>query len=202
MAPTRRFCSWQLLALTLGLALAGCGTRAGSAGGLVKDSTTDTPGRAESTASTQDAAPRGVGSTAGAAERSPAGTGALEPAPARAVDPGAGGQRLSHIHFDFDSYLLNTPARSTLQENATYLADRGPGSVRVEGHCDERGSAEYNLALGERRAQSAVAYLQDLGISPERLQVVSYGEERPLDNSRSEIAWASNRRAEFVEVAR
>jgi len=202
MAHTRYPFLGSLLALVFLLALAGCASHGGSVGNLVKDAPASPADGA--VASTQAPAPSSspaAGETSATA-RAPAGTGALEPAPTHATDPGAGGRHLDRIHFALDSYLLEQPARATLQENAQYLAEKGPVPVRVEGHCDERGSAEYNLALGERRAQSAADYLQDLGIASERLQVVSYGEERPLDQSHSEMAWASNRRAEFVEVAK
>lgn len=107
---------------------------------------------------------------------------------------------LQRIHFDFDQYVLTDEARATLAANADYLKANGSVRVKIEGHCDERGSDEYNLALGERRALAAQNYLVSLGIASTRLEIISYGEELPLDPRSSEDAWAKNRRAEFKAV--
>jgi len=106
---------------------------------------------------------------------------------------------LNSIFFDFDSASLSQSARDTLSQNANVLLKKKTGlKIQVEGHCDERGSAEYNLALGERRAKSAVAYLVTLGVPESRLSVISYGKEKPADAGHDDAAWAKNRRAEFV----
>jgi len=105
---------------------------------------------------------------------------------------------LEAIHFDFDKFDLREPDRAILDRNAAILMTESSVSVLIEGHCDERGSAEYNLALGERRAASAMRYLVNLGLSAVRLSVISYGEEKPVDPGHDEDAWAKNRRAEFV----
>ena len=102
-----------------------------------------------------------------------------------------------HIYFSFDSAQLSAMAQATLKQKAAWLQDNPNTMVTIEGHCDERGTNEYNLALGERRAQSARAYLVDLGISASRLSTISYGEERPLDARSTEEAWAKNRRGQF-----
>jgi len=102
-----------------------------------------------------------------------------------------------HIYFDFDSAALSAMAQATLKNKAAWLNANPDVMVTIEGHCDERGTNEYNLALGERRALSARAYLVDLGISASRLSTISYGEERPLDNRHTEEAWAKNRRGQF-----
>jgi peptidoglycan-associated lipoprotein len=102
------------------------------------------------------------------------------------------------IHFDFDQSVLTPDARDILERKAAWLRRNPSASVLIEGHCDERGTAEYNIALGERRARSAMDFLVDLGISASRLSTVSYGEERPLDPRHNEAAWAKNRRAHFV----
>lgn len=102
-----------------------------------------------------------------------------------------------HIYFDFDSAALSAMAQATLKNKAAWLKENAGAMVTIEGHCDERGTNEYNLALGESRAQSARAYLVDLGISASRLSTISYGEERPLDNRSTEEAWAKNRRGQF-----
>jgi peptidoglycan-associated lipoprotein len=107
-------------------------------------------------------------------------------------------KNLQRIYFDFDSYVLTDASRSTLSADAQVLLKKVPGKVMVEGHCDERGSDEYNLALGEKRAKAAMNYLVTLGVPAERLSIISYGKEKPLDPGHGEDAWAKNRRAEFV----
>jgi len=104
---------------------------------------------------------------------------------------------LQRIFFDFDQYTLTDVARATLAGNAAYLQANPSTRLRIEGHCDERGSDEYNLALGERRAMAAKNYLETLGVAGDRLSIISYGEEMPLDPGHGEEAWAKNRRAEF-----
>lgn len=101
-------------------------------------------------------------------------------------------------YFDLDSYALRDDARSALDRNAKLLRDNASTNITVEGHCDERGTVEYNQALGERRAQAARDYLVAAGIDGGRLQVISYGKERPFDPGHDESAWAKNRRAHFV----
>ncbi|MCE1273224.1 MAG: peptidoglycan-associated lipoprotein Pal [Chlorobiales bacterium] len=108
------------------------------------------------------------------------------------------GPVLGDIFFDFDSSALNAESQEQLKQNATWMQNNASHSVTIEGHCDERGTDEYNIALGERRANSAKEYLQTLGISASRLSTVSYGEERPFDPSHNEEAWAKNRRDHFV----
>jgi peptidoglycan-associated lipoprotein len=100
--------------------------------------------------------------------------------------------------FDLDSYALRDDARSALDADAKLLRDNADVNVTIEGHCDERGTSEYNQALGERRAQAARDYLVAAGISAGRLNVISYGKERPFDPGHDESAWAKNRRAHLV----
>jgi peptidoglycan-associated lipoprotein len=104
---------------------------------------------------------------------------------------------LETIYFDFDRYDIRADARPVLRTNAAVIADAS-GKVTIEGHCDERGSAEYNLALGERRANAVKRYLVDLGVSSSKLRTVSFGEERPAVQGHDESAWRYNRRADFV----
>ena len=104
------------------------------------------------------------------------------------------------VFFDFNRSELNDEARETLRQKADVLRDYPDIRVRIEGHCDERGTVEYNLALGERRAEASRQYLVDLGIDPDRLTTVSYGEERALVEGQNESAWAQNRRDEFVPL--
>jgi len=107
---------------------------------------------------------------------------------------------LQKIYFNFDSADLSAESRSALSKNAEMLAKEPSLKVSIEGNCDERGSDDYNMALGERRAQAARNYLVNLGVQPERLSVISYGEEKPVDQGHDEAAWAKNRRDEFVIV--
>ncbi len=103
-----------------------------------------------------------------------------------------------NVHFDFDNATLDYQAQELLKQKAMWLRDNPDDNVVIEGHCDERGTNAYNLALGERRAESAKAFLVNLGISDARLTTISYGEEKPLDMGQNEEAWAKNRRAAFV----
>ncbi len=102
------------------------------------------------------------------------------------------------IHFDYDSALLTPQAQEILREKARYMKENPGTNVIIEGHCDERGTNEYNLALGEQRAKMTQEFLVALGVSASRIKTVSFGEERPLDRSNTEQAWAKNRRAHFV----
>ncbi|MDO9566410.1 MAG: peptidoglycan-associated lipoprotein Pal [Candidatus Desulfaltia sp.] len=101
------------------------------------------------------------------------------------------------IYFDFDKYNILPAAQQILQKKAEWLVNNPDVSVIIEGHCDERGTNEYNLALGDRRAESARDYLINIGIAGSRLTTVSYGEERPVNSGHNEFAWAKNRRAHF-----
>jgi len=106
--------------------------------------------------------------------------------------------QIADINFDYNMYNLKPLAQTILKNGApAYLKYRDYKLV-VEGHCDERGTAEYNLALGEKRATEAAKYLADLGIEKERIKTISYGKEMPLDKGNDEAAWAKNRRAHFV----
>ena len=109
---------------------------------------------------------------------------------------------LQPVFFDLDSSELSSAAQSTLNGNATLLKRYPSWAVTIEGHCDERGTAEYNLALGERRSVAARAYLVSLGISADRLRTVSYGKEFPFDPGHDETAFVKNRRAHFVITAK
>ena len=102
------------------------------------------------------------------------------------------------VFFDYDQYDLRTDAKGILDRKATFLNQNSSVRSQIEGHCDERGTNEYNLALGERRANAARQYLTTAGVNAARLSTISYGEERPLDPGRNEAAWARNRRAHFV----
>ena len=111
-------------------------------------------------------------------------------------------QLLKDIHFDFDKYDVRPMDAEILMENTALLKKRPSMKVQIEGYCDERGTEEYNLALGERRANSTKKYLVSLGISPDRISTISYGEERPLDPRHNEEAWARNRRAHTIILSK
>jgi peptidoglycan-associated lipoprotein len=102
------------------------------------------------------------------------------------------------IYFEFDSSVLLPMAREVLSRKADWLRENPDASVIIEGHCDERGTNAYNIALGDRRAETAKAFLVDLGIDEVLLTTISYGEERPVDPGHNEEAWAKNRRTHFV----
>ena len=104
--------------------------------------------------------------------------------------------------FAFDASTLDAEAQEALQRSAAWLRQNPEYRLRVEGHCDDRGTEQYNLALGDRRADTALSYLVTLGIERSRLETVSYGEERPFEEGASESAWAQNRRAHLVLSAR
>ena len=105
---------------------------------------------------------------------------------------------LHDIHFDYDSFDLDETSRQTLQANADWLKEHPDARVEIEGHCDSRGTVEYNLALGAKRAAAAKSYLVALGIGRDRLTTISYGEELPLCQEESESCWSRNRRVHFV----
>jgi peptidoglycan-associated lipoprotein len=107
---------------------------------------------------------------------------------------------LADIHFDFDNYVLRPQDRNTLAKTAAWIKENHPKMVTIEGNCDERGTVEYNLALGQRRASEAEKYLVTLGVNEKILKVISYGKERPLDPGHDEEAWTKNRRDHFVVV--
>jgi peptidoglycan-associated lipoprotein len=109
---------------------------------------------------------------------------------------------LKDIHFDFDKYDIRPEDAGILSENATLLKKNPKVKIQIEGHCDEKGTVEYNLALGERRANSTKDHLVSLGISSDRISTISYGKEKPLDPGHNEEAWAKNRRAHVIVSSR
>jgi peptidoglycan-associated lipoprotein len=122
-------------------------------------------------------------------------------------EPGIAGEvfeskLLKDIHFDFDKYDIRPGDADILKDNAALLMQYPKVKIQAEGHCDERGTNEYNLALGERRANSTKKYLISLGVSSDRISTISYGEEKPLDPRSNEEAWAKNRRGHFVILSK
>jgi peptidoglycan-associated lipoprotein len=107
---------------------------------------------------------------------------------------------LKMIYFDYDRYFIREDAKPTLEANANWLGKFKSAKILIEGHCDERGTEEYNLALGEKRAKSAFDHLVSLGIPQDRLKIISYGKSQPVDTGHNEIAWQKNRRAQFLII--
>ena len=129
------------------------------------------------------------------------GTSCAESAPAQIERANTLDALTARIHFDFNVAMITDEAATTLQRKADALRSHGDVSLTIEGHCDERGSLEYNQALGMRRAQAASQYLSSIGIDASRFHVVTFGEERPLSGGSNESAWRQNRRGEFVITA-
>jgi peptidoglycan-associated lipoprotein len=109
---------------------------------------------------------------------------------------------LKDVYFDFDSYEVGAADAEILKQNAAVILKNPSWKIQIEGHCDERGTAEYNLALGERRANSVKKYLVTLGIPQARISTISYGEERPFDRGHTEEAWSKNRRAHIIVLSK
>lgn len=118
---------------------------------------------------------------------------------ANCANQNVGPSSLKRIHFDFDKSYIRTDMIPIMDGNAGYLKRNSSVKVTIEGHCDERGTNEYNMALGARRAEASKNYLVGKGVSPSRLNTVSFGEERPIASGHNESAWYQNRRAEFVK---
>jgi peptidoglycan-associated lipoprotein len=110
----------------------------------------------------------------------------------------AGPEKLEAIYFDFDKYVIKPEFRDALKRNADWLQQNPGAKVVVEGNCDERGTNEYNMALGQRRADAAAKYLMDLGVAKDRIGTVSYGEEKPICTEKTESCWSKNRRDDFI----
>ena len=131
---------------------------------------------------------------------SPAAPATAAPAPGTPPRPSefSENSNLKDVFFDFDKYDIRQADTKVLDSNATWLKSNANHLVLIEGHCDERGTNEYNLALGERRAKSAMNYLVSQGVQASRITIISYGEERPACNEKTEECWAKNRRAHFL----
>ncbi len=137
-------------------------------------------------------------SAAGAGKVSEKGTGAETEAVQKKAVSAKEEIAFKDIQFEFDKFSLRPEARDTLKQLADWLTKNKKYGALIEGNCDERGTTEYNLALGERRAKAAMKYLVELGINGKRLKTISYGKERPLDPGHNEEAWAKNRRDHFI----
>jgi len=116
------------------------------------------------------------------------------------ISEGRTSEGMLPVYFDFDSSDIRKDQESRIEANADFLSSEADTNIRIEGNCDPRGTSEYNMALGERRALGAKKYLVNLGISDSRLSTISFGEERLLMHGHDELSWAQNRRADFVIV--
>jgi peptidoglycan-associated lipoprotein len=155
-------------------------------------------GCAKRPATTQAAAPAPTGSASTTAATPPAPTPAPSSTARPAVQDFAAVPELADVFFDFDKYDIRPGDAKTLDANANWLKSNPNHLVLIEGHCDERGTNEYNLALGERRAKSTMNYLVSQGVQANRITIISYGEERPQCTEHNEACWAKNRRAHFL----
>jgi len=140
----------------------------------------------------------------GAMATAPSGSGAQAAPAAPTVKPGdfSPMPNLKTIHFDFDKFNIRPDDAKTLDANATWLKANASVLVLIEGHCDERGTNEYNLVLGEKRAKAAMTYLVAQGVPANRMTTISYGRERPVCTEKTEACWARNRRDNFLTKAR
>jgi len=136
----------------------------------------------------------------GIQEEGVGGTGSLDQARAGTLGSEALAGPLGDINFGYDSFEVDDGARQILQQHARWLDSNRQARVEIEGHCDDRGTIEYNLALGAKRAASAKSYLVSLGVSSDRVTTISYGEELPLCHEQSESCWQRNRRGHFVVI--
>jgi peptidoglycan-associated lipoprotein len=167
----------------LGLFFIGCSQQAPSE----PPGTTTGPQKAEATRKLPTSAPS-----------KPSQDSSLEALQKGTLGSSAMGGPLRDVSFDFDRYDVRPDMRDILKDHAGWLKANPQVRVEIEGHCDDRGTSEYNLALGAKRAESVKRYLIDLGISPDRLSTISYGEELPMCKEPNEACWAKNRRAHFV----
>ncbi len=192
MTPRLRLASGVWLVLMLALTLAGCASR--QARGSGPDEMAGDPSRQSGTESQEQYQPRGS---------------LQETDRAMSEDRMSGGTSMSEadslkvflrqdVRFAYDSFTLSDDAKAILAQKAQYMTENHDVTVQIEGHCDERGTMAYNLALGERRAYAVKQYMDALGIGASRMTTISYGEEFPLDPRHNESAWAQNRRAHFA----
>ena len=189
--------------LVLGVVLSGCAKRPATTQAAAPAPTgaaATTPGGGGSQMQPTGSG-TGGGPTAGGGATTP-GTTATPAGPRPAVADFREVPDLKDISFDFDKYDIRPADAKTLDTNATWLKSNPNHLVLIEGHCDERGTNEYNLALGERRAKSTMNYLVSQGVQASRITIISYGEERPACSQKSEECWAKNRRAHFLVKAR
>ncbi|MBM4303906.1 MAG: peptidoglycan-associated lipoprotein Pal [Deltaproteobacteria bacterium] len=119
-----------------------------------------------------------------------------------AGEAGTASSELETVYFAFDSFSLSADTKNQLKNNIDWLKSNSSAKVQVEGHCDEKGTVEYNMALGDRRANAVKNFLVKSGIARDRIDTISYGKERPVDSGHDESAWSKNRRAVFILLSR
>ena len=181
--------TWVSLLLA-GLMITGCAKRPATTA-----ATTAAPAPAPPATSSAPAPTQPAPSSGAAAPAAPAAPGQTpRPSPKEFMAVAA----LKEVYFDFDKYDIRAEDAKTLDANAAWLKSNADNLVLIEGHCDERGTNEYNLALGERRAKATMNYLVSQGIQANRITIISYGEERPVCSEKTEACWAKNRRASFI----
>jgi peptidoglycan-associated lipoprotein len=203
MAPRRSSVLSVLPLLALSLLLVGCPKRPATMATAAPPPPAPSPAPvapapAPSTSATTETSPTPPSPPAPSPPSPSSPSPATPPRPSefRAVDA------LKDIFFDFDKYNIRPGDVRVLDANAAWLKENQNQLVLIEGHCDERGTSEYNLALGERRAKAAMGYLVSQGVQANRITIISYGEERPSCTERNEVCWAKNRRAHFLVKAR
>jgi len=182
----------MVMSLLLGLMLTGCAKRPATTAATSAPAPASPPvGTPSTPAPAAPAAPSAPAPTPTApAPAAPA----ARPAPKEFTSIAA----LRDVFFDFDKYDIRPEDAKTLDANATWLKTNADNLVLIEGHCDERGTNEYNLALGERRAKATMNYLVSQGVQANRITIISYGEERPVCNEKNESCWSKNRRGHFL----
>src|SRR5438093_2722585 len=177
--------------LLVGLIISGCAKQPATTAATAGPAPAPAPRAAVPGPAPSAAAPAGSGA-AGSAAAAPASTARPSLKEFTAV------AALKDVFFEFDKYDIRAEDAKTLDANATWLKANAENLVLIEGHCDERGTNEYNLALGERRAKAAMNYLVCQGAQTNRITIISYGEERPVCNEKNESCWGKNRRAHFL----
>ena len=180
--------------LLAGLIISGCAKRSATT------AATSAPAPAPRAAAPATAAPAPAAPAPGPSAAPAPATAAptTRPSPKEFTESAA----LKDVFFEFDKYDIRPEDTKTLDANAAWLKSNADNLVLIEGHCDERGTNEYNLGLGERRAKSAMNYLVSQGVQANRITIISYGKERPVCNEQNESCWSMNRRAHFLVKAR
>jgi peptidoglycan-associated lipoprotein len=190
--------SWVALTLISLSALISCGPAVRSPAGSQEQKWTVENPLAGSAGSGGSGGSQGAGQGQAAAGERSLESGSLEQLQRGESSETSASSPLQDVNFAFDSYDLDSAARETLKANADWLKANPSARVQIEGHCDDRGTNEYNLALGTRRAAASKDYVVQLGISADRISTISYGEEIPICSEHTEECWAKNRRARFV----
>ncbi|HSE92905.1 MAG TPA: peptidoglycan-associated lipoprotein Pal [Methylomirabilota bacterium] len=196
---SRRWSGMMVSLLVLAVIAAGCAKKPATMQAASAPAPTGAAGRAVE-------APAGGPASSTGAQMQP---GDAKPAPSGVTAPPVGGARpapkeftavpdLRDVYFDFDKYDIRPADAKTLDSSGAWLKTNGAMLLLIEGHCDERGTNDYNLALGERRAKAAMNYLVSQGVQASRITIISYGEERPVCSEKNEACWAKNRRAHFL----